>query len=417
VYDLWGNETRQTGPEAKVQLTGRPTYIEGLDIAHLRQVRLDEAEIVLESVEAAVTADVGEKNVREHTSSTFHGQRRVMGLPEAGDAITWTMPPTLPPGLYDVGIEGLTGRNAPGTDVIGSYKVTVTAGGASSPLRMKAGPEAKIVEVRQGGWYGLMSGERQVELRPGDQITLSADQAWVFVGPLLLRRVKAAEGGAPIIAPRVERSIEPDGVEAKWAGATWLKLDRHDQVVLGVADRFASTATDEAWKGPKDCSARIALAWRPEGLAVFVDVTDDKIVVPAPEDAAKIGAFEADCVEVFLDAREGTALGTSALGEGVYQIFCPAPQPGAKGAVPVKLSWRVPPGAKAMARVTEKGYCVEIVVPRALAAGRRLGFDVAVDDADEMKDGRPVRKAQLVYHGTANDFQDPSAYAAVVVGK
>jgi hypothetical protein len=70
-----------------------------------------------------------------------------------------------------------------------------------------------------------------------------------------------------------------------------------------------------------------------------------------------------------------------------------------------------------VARVTEKGYCVEIVVSTALAAGRKLGFDIAVDDADEVKDGQPARKAQVVYHGTANDFQDPSAYAVVVLGK
>ena len=71
----------------------------------------------------------------------------------------------------------------------------------------------------------------------------------------------------------------------------------------------------------------------------------------------------------------------------------------------------------ASARVTDKGYCVEIVVPMTLAAGRKLRFDIAVDDADELRDGRPARKAQIVYHGTANDFQDPSAYAVVVLGK
>ena len=436
LYDLWGNESEARAEQVEVVLTGRPVYVAGLPIESLRRVTLAEEEIVLESVEAEVSSDVGESNVKEHTSGPHHGQRRVMGLPDAGDAITWTLPPTLPPGEYELAVDGYTGGRPPGTDYIGNYRVEVQGAGPASPaesgtreMGLRAAPGFEADNPREGRFYGLMMAEEPVVLRPGDKVRVSSKAGWAFVGPLKLRRVKAAESKRQLGCPRLGTPVALDGEAGEWQGVAAYAVDRREQVWIGVADRFASTDEKDAWQGAEDCSGSFRTGWREDGLAVLVEVRDDRIVPRAGQPLPRagqplppvegVGAWEADCVEVFLDARAAEGLGTAALGEGTYQVFCPAPE-GAETRE-LKLSGRVPEGARAFGRRTESGYAIELWIPEGslgeagLKAGRRLGFDVAIDDADAQADGRPVRKSQIVFHGTADNFQDPSAYALMLL--
>lgn len=413
VYDMWGNGQERRTRQLRLKLTGRPIYVTGVTARELDKAILAEPVISFEAVEARIDADVGEKNVREHTSPPHHGDRRVMGLPDAGDAIAWVMPDSVPAGLYELVVDGFTGRRPPGVDYVKNYVLDVTAGGQEHKLSLRPHPEKQPHEVRKGRWYGLMVADKAVKLGPGDIVRISSRSPWAFVGPLKLRRLKAAERKAQIRCDKLPQKLVLDGKLGEWRGAREYSIGERRQVWIGVADRFASTPQLDAWQGPTDCSGRFAVAWTGQGLAVCVRVRDDK-VVPAP---APAGAWTGDCVEVFLDARGRGEVGKEKLGEGVYQILCRAPSRAGQ----VGLSGRLPKGCEAAGMLAPDGYQIELWIPAAalgaeeLAEGRRLGFDVAIDDADIMKAGRTIRKSQLVYHGTADNYQDPSAYAVLVL--
>lgn len=413
VYDLWGNARVSREAQLPLTLTGRPVYVEGLTIESLRRIALADEEVVLQSVEAEVSTDVGETNVKEHTSGPHHGPRRVMGLPDAGDAITWTMPPTLPLGEYELCVDGFTGTRPPGTDYVSNYRIVVQAGGEGIELALQLQPGVQPDSPCEGRWYGPMTAEKSVRLGPGDRVTISSRARWAFVGPLKLHRLKAAESKERLSVPRLPAAPVLDGDPWEWRSPTWLHLDRREQVWIGVADRFASTSEKDAWQGADDCSGCVLVGWSKEGLALFVEVRDDRLVPPVHG----VEPWEADCVEIFLDARSGDHLGSPAVTEGVYQLFCPAPRRTGS----LQLLGKAPEGTQAFGKVTENNYTLELLVPTAALGperwrpGRSLGFDVAIDDADAQVEGKPIRKSQLVYHGTADNFQDPSAYAILVL--
>jgi hypothetical protein len=151
-----------------------------------------------------------------------------------------------------------------------------------------------------------------------------------------------------------------------------------------------------AWIGPGAAppagqSARYAAAWRPDGLYAYVEVVDPSRV-PAPSSQFR---WCGDGVEVYVDDDGSFASPPAYDDPGTRQIIVAAPT---DATTPVQggEAWcsscgdTVPtelPGAALVAVPRRDGYAIEALVVASdlartswtLAAGRRVGFDLAVN--------------------------------------
>ena len=416
LWDMWGNcTTRPATGRVELNLTPRPLYLMGPSLAEMRRSHLAGERFVFEAVDAAASRDVGNGKVREMTSAPHHGARRVVGLPDPGDEIEWTLR-GIDRAMYELRFDLRTGSRAPGTDLVKTYRVCA-AGANSEALALHVAPDARVEETRRNPKYSMFYGEvvaaRHVELGVGDKVALSCLQAWAYVGKLIL--LKVAELPDTETIPCRPLSGVPSLDTARWPAAPDIALRDRRQVVIGVADRFASTSERDGWRGPADVSATARIAWTSHALHVLVHVVDDALM-PA---AAGQGLWNGDCVELFLDLRGQADVGSPALTAGVFQICCAAPR--SQSLAPTPLRGRCPDGVTAQGIRSKRGYSILVAVPWQRGAlglpepGRLVGLDIAVDDADNAGDARAKRKAQVVWRGTANNFQDPSAYARIVL--
>ncbi len=422
VGDLWGNDDARRVKDGRltIKLSGAPVYLQGLSLPELEAVRLGGSRLVLQAVDADVTADVGTEAVKEHTSRPHHGDRRVVALADPGDEITWTLR-GVAPGQYEVTLEARSGSRPPGVDVIKSYALRhqpAEPGSEGETVAFHLAPGAVPEETSQGKNYSLfyapMRADKRLVLRSGDRLSLTSKSGYAFVSKLTLGRVGPAPPEGPAPCPRTARAPRIDGDLGDWSVALKLPINQRRQAVIGVADPFASTSERDSWRGPQDLSAEVRVAWTGKGLCLAVTVTDDRFV-PPPETG---GAYNGDAVEFFLDLRAPDQVGSAAMEDGVRQIFVNF-DPRRPGSAHVRGS--APEGTHFAARRTKTGYTVEGFVPFsgfpkfAPKAGSVLGFDVAADDADNVDAPKPTRKSQLVWHGTANNFQDPSRYGRLVL--
>lgn len=411
-WDMWGNLTSHpTGESLVLALTPRPVYVMGRSLAEMRSVRLAGEEFVFEATDADVTKDIGHGKVREMTSPPHHGDRRVVGLPDAGDELTWTLK-GIDRAVYEVRLDVRTGSTAPGTDFVGSYQLRTAHGPA-----VTLSSSSQIKETRRGAKYSMFYGEilasPSLALSPGDTVTLSCRRGWAYVGKLILRKVAELADDAPIACHSVP--APPTFALSTWPEEPSIELKHRAQVVMGVVDRFASTSERDSWQGEEDSSAQARIAWTSKALHVLVHVRDDRHVPPTP----KQGPWNGDCVELFFDFRDKSDVGTPALGDRVFQICCPAPITQIVSEIHPK--GRCPAGVTVQGTKTDTGYAMLVAVPWAQVGsswpkpGRPFGFDIAIDDADNVGEERAKRKAQIVWKGSANNFQDPSAYARFVL--
>jgi len=408
VFDMWGNpapRSLRVTERGVLLAAGRdPLWLHGKR-DWFAAARVDASDLVIPVTDCYVVRSVDPKRpVKEHTSPKYHGDRRVFGLPDSGDAIGWKLA-GIQPGAYRVEIELRTGSAGNLYGCLDWYRVTAVTKLGEQPLHLGpvADPVRRPVPIRtkEGGnrAYGWAQCLEPVILGPGDEIRVTLRAGFGFVGSLRLCELRKAGPQvftlpAAVVVPKI------DGVPDAADRPRFTIRDRR-QVVIGVADPFASTSENDAWKGRDDLSAVFSLARTENGLYLFVDITDGGGLHPS-----RTAAYNGDGIEVFLDLRSGTRLGTAARTPGVHQFFIRAP---AENGGPVRrVEGDAPPETAACAVRTPHGWRVEILIPVAdLKAGRQIGFDLAVDD-DDTGGGR---KTQMVWHGTADNFQDPSRYA------
>ena len=145
------------------------------------------------------------------------------------------------------------------------------------------------------------------------------------------------------------------------------------------------------WTGaqplPADLSARFAVAWRPSGLYVVVDVTDGSRV-PAPSGS---GEYCGDGVEIYAD-DDGTFASPPAYDvPGTRQAIAAAPgddvTPVSRGSLWTTMANRAPWTSGFVAAPRPGGYVVEALIEASvlglpswtLAAGRRVGLDLSIN--------------------------------------
>ena len=162
--------------------------------------------------------------------------------------------------------------------------------------------------------------------------------------------------------------------------------------VMTLNQRANVTYGADKWTGPADLSAGLHLAWRPGGLYVAADVTDDAFYqVLSGKDM-----FKGDHITVFMDTIPGVEPRRTAFGRGQFQFGL---SPGSLGrteggmTLPPEIYIWVPAGAsqeggEIVARKTDKGYLIEAFVPwrRLKVTGVRMhkdvNFEFAVSDTD-----------------------------------
>jgi hypothetical protein len=408
VTDLWGNAVPPQTADGGVELAaGRdPLYLALAGEGALQGVRLLSRRLVLPVADCHTVSEVNpERPVKRHTSPRHHGDRDVYGLPDVGDALGWTLA-AIKPAHYQIHVELRTGSAGDLYGRLGDYRLTIVSNEAARQVELApaGGGELQPVALTtpEGGSraYGWAAAAETVWLAPGDEIRVAmASGGWGFVGALMLaeseprtRRYRVPET-APL--PQADGRLEDLPVEQA------RRLDRRQQVVIGVADPFASTAENDAWKGPEDLSARFWVGHHDRILYVAVDITDGGGLFPRER-----GPYNGDCIELFLDLRHPDQVGSPTVEPGVWQVFLRAPAPGAGARS--DPDGRTPDGTLAAARRTERGWTAEFIVPQPETVDNgAIGLDIAIDD-DDTGDGR---KTQMVWHGTAQNFQDPSAYA------
>jgi hypothetical protein len=251
--------------------------------------------------------------------------------------------------------------------------------------------------------------EREFTVRvPGDarrgaltaSVRLQAAGAlWSVSAPLVVMHATAC--------PLAPENVRVDGDLAEWRSDP-APISTASQVVLGkpspMFEKIAGT-----WWGPEDLSGKLWFGQGKGSLWVALGVRDDSLTPPR----IMSQAYDADCVELFLDGRSLAAQATSAYGPGVVQLLISPPDEAGKCQVAVsqgRLS-----GIEVAGRRSAGGYSIEARLPLAggdfpelhIAPGALLGFDVAIDDAD---DGA-ARKVQMVWQGSGTNYRDTSLFA------
>ena len=401
ILDIWGNPVPV---EAKGKLSleaGRDPLTITAPAAFFAAAKVDASELVLPVTDCFVAREVTPaRPVKKHTSPLHHGDRQVYGLPDRGDALGWKLR-GIRPSYYEVMIELRTGVVGNLYGVLGTYELSHRRGKQAELLELAPMAEEKLVPKP----VGTPEGQRRVYgharvpgslwLEPGDELVVANAGGFGFVGSLMLRETGKTRREFDL--PSLAQMPALDGDAADFAGLEPWSLNRRRQVAIGVADPFASTAEGDAWRGPEDLSAEFVAARVPAGLYVAVRVTDPGDLRPAAR-----GAWSGDCLELFLDLRSEDEVGLDAVGAGTYQIFLRPPPAGR----PAKLEGRVPEGARVAARACDGGWQAKFLIPVDWAGRQTLGLDLALDDDDTGKG----RKAQIIWQGTGDNFQNPSLY-------
>jgi hypothetical protein len=175
------------------------------------------------------------------------------------------------------------------------------------------------------------------------------------------------------------------------------QINKQEQVVIGAQtmDDQNRVLSESKWKGTSDLSASIVLKREQNRLAFEIQVTDDKVMSAAE----KSSIYEGDAVELFIDLQQS---GQSDLSK-VIQISC---SPDGRLWVP---SDRQLPGLIINATPTPNGYLVTGGFTIDTKRLSEIGFDVAIDDADDTSG----RKVQMVWVGNQDNFKNAGQFAKI----
>ena len=197
VFDRWGNPTdsvvKRSSEGIRIEVGENPIWLHA-PRSWLQQARLAASDVVIPVTDCFVVNEVNPKRpVKEHTSRPHHGNRRVFGLPDRGDALGWRLR-GIEPGLYDIEIELRTGLRESPWSCLPWYEVAVVTRAGKTPLRLEPSQsrqrQPEIVPGERGGGrvYGWARADRPVRLKSGDEIHVVLRKGFGLVGGLHLRK-------------------------------------------------------------------------------------------------------------------------------------------------------------------------------------------------------------------------------------
>lgn len=162
-----------------------------------------------------------------------------------------------------------------------------------------------------------------------------------------------------------KHKIVLDGNLEEWEGLPIALANRKVQVVVG----------SENWRGEEDCSRRLRAGWGSKNLYPAIEVEDDKFV-PPPQPTWRM-----DSVELFFDTDLYGDWGTASTNTDDFKITVEAQTESSP-------HFSGPQSVTGASSVAGKVRRLEVAIPlKELnlepSVGTPLGFDIAVDDADQ----------------------------------
>lgn len=262
-------------------------------------------------------------------------------------------------------------------------------------LRIAVEPAADITE-----WPTEPS--LSLGLAGGDAGPVSVD---VWVDGELVRnaqaRLDAAGTGSvriplPLTGAMGTRRLWVTGRGAGTFGATVGRLGVRQLLVLptdGTIGEKHLASGRVAWTGEADCSGAFTIGLEDQALVVEVLVRDDAV------HPGEGWAPDGDCVEVALDLNPPERAAMPYFTERSTVAFIAAPTEDTEPRVSFMDADLALADVTATGAVTDDGYRVRLLIPRAslaLPEGQSsIGLDIAIDDSD----GVTWRQSQLVWSG------------------
>ena len=201
-----------------------------------------------------------------------------------------------------------------------------------------------------------------------------------------------------------------------------MRIGREQQLLKGVP--YTQTYVPRIdWKGTADLSARARVAYDERNLYIAVRVLDDSIGNKVYLKYAA-GAYQGDCLEVFIDARGEKQRDPAFVGRAYHlkivpptkehdEVFCTISKP-PDGPLP---------GLELASLVLPDGYTLELKVPFAslpeleVRPGLNFGLEMYVSDDDEST-GRAMAKTTLGWTGLRGGSGNPSKFGrAIIAGR
>ncbi|HTY57244.1 MAG TPA: sugar-binding protein, partial [Bacteroidota bacterium] len=196
----------------------------------------------------------------------------------------------------------------------------------------------------------------------------------------------------------------PPSLDGSWTG--W---NRADPMTIDSPSQIGRLLFgNQAWHGVKDLSADIYAMYDRTYLYIGAAVTDDSVV--AHWDFPRMGyPWDADCMEVVIDARDNSLQGHDPPTPGTYRHLC---LPEYRQTDFSSIAWQgasapdlvkpnLVPGGETFFHRTKNGYAIIARLPLAgmpgvvAKPGSKIGFDVAFND----NDGTSFRKNQHIWAG------------------
>lgn len=190
-----------------------------------------------------------------------------------------------------------------------------------------------------------------------------------------------------------------DGDLSDWTIPPTLRLDKKENVVIGV----------ENWEGPQSAGAVVYVTYDKEKLYIAADITSQ---TPQFNPHEGRNLYNGDALEIYVGTDHSDPTRKSYLPTD-FQIGL---SPGVEGEGAEVFSFtdsgRIPDAVIATQK-TDKGYTLEAAIPLIyfykihVAPGKKIGFDVALDDVGP---GGKARTFQLTWSGKSDSWQNPSSW-------
>jgi hypothetical protein len=270
---------------------------------------------------------------------------------------------------------------------------------------MQASLIAKFPAVKGLVWFNINK-ERDWRLEGSPEALAGA--ADVFQAPMFRSR--------PDAVPELAAIADRQYVANRTAAKTMVQVE-HAQLGAPRFGDWSQAKTLTISKG--DLGGTVQVAWDDAALHILVTAKDKFPMVNGQD---KDGIWNGDCLEFCISTNPAADANRGYFDATDWQMgFTPGDR--AKGLPPKTWEWtklKSPiPGAKITAEPTADGYRLEIAVPWASlrgfkpAAGMKLGFDLAVDDAG----ASGTRSTQWVWNGNDQFYNSPVQWGTLILGQ
>ena len=215
----------------------------------------------------------------------------------------------------------------------------------------------------------------------------------VFAMPLF------AAAAEPLVIPmKQDPPIMVDGNADDWA-------DVKSEIKLGKGNFLATFHGEAKWGGEKDLSGVMRFCWKPNGLYLCAQVTDDVFL----QIDSGVDCFWGDHLELFMDLKPEDAGNGNDFGEGQLQILV---TPGDFGKIKPQVVQAFPkplevPKAQCASTKQDNGWTVEAFIPWASLNGGAIRENTAIamhawiSDSDVNISDHPTQK-QILTTGNVN---------------